>query len=253
MAGTSVPMKLLALLLTLAAGNLIAAPRVWTSSDGRELTGSFVRADSSSVTVARENGKAVTIPLTQLTPEDQKFVTTQLAEQEAAKAAAAEAAKKPRGSITYKLAGGSEKWPEDRKKRIVDAMDQAIEFLNKHGDFRKEVTANNSPGTPTADANIGGWINWGGSISRRVAIHEIAHTLGIGTGEKWGENIEEGKWVGKYAIAQLQEFDGKDAVLHADRQHFWPYGLNQDSESNKENDLRHIKMVQAMRKDMGMR
>lgn len=31
------------------------------------------------------------------------------------------------------------------------------------------------------------------------------------------------------------------------------YGLNQDSESGKENDLRHVKMVEAMRKDMEMR
>ncbi|MBK1815245.1 hypothetical protein JIN84_06450 [Luteolibacter yonseiensis] len=247
------PTKLLVLFLTLAAGNAMAAPRVWTSTDGRELTGTFVKADATTVTVTRDNGKSVTIPLTQLTADDQKFVTTRLAELEAGKAAAEEAAKKPKGSITYKLSDGSEKWPEDRKKRIVDAMEQAIGFLNKHGDFKKEVIANNSPGTPTADANIGGWINWGGSISRRVAIHEIAHTLGIGTGDKWMENIKEGRWTGKHAIAQLQEFDGKDAVLHADRQHFWPYGLNQDSESSKENDLRHIKMVQAMRKDMGMR
>ncbi|MES2661471.1 MAG: hypothetical protein V4689_22825 [Verrucomicrobiota bacterium] len=132
-------------------------------------------------------------------------------------------------------------------------MNEAIEFLNKHGDFKKEVTANNSPGTPTADANISGWINWGGSINRRVAIHEIAHTLGIGTHENWGKNIEKGLWTGKHGVAQIQEFDGKDAVLHADRMHFWPYGLNQDNESSKENDLRHIKMVQAMRKDMGMK
>lgn len=35
--------------------------------------------------------------------------------------------------------------------------------------------------------------------------------------------------------------------------HFWPYGLNQDSESSPVNDLRHIKMVEALRKDMGLR
>jgi len=179
-----------------------------------------------------------------------------IAEKEAADKAAAEEAeakKKPKGSITYKLSGGSEKWPEDRRKKIVAAMDEGIEFLNKHGHFKKEVTANNSPGTPTADANIDGWINWGGSISRRVAIHEIAHTLGIGTHEKWQENIKDGLWTGKYALEQLREFDGKDAVLHADRMHFWPYGLNQDSESSAVNDVRHVKMVEAIRKDMGER
>jgi hypothetical protein len=86
-----------------------------------------------------------------------------------------------------------------------------------------------------------------------VAIHEIAHTLGIGTHENWGENIKDGLWTGKYALEQLREFDGKDAVLHADRMHFWPYGLNFDNESDSEKDLRHVKMVAAMRKDMGVR
>lgn len=233
-----------------------ALPRIWTSSDGRELTGEFVKADATTVTVIRDTGKTVAIPLAMLNPDDRKFVEGKISEKEAADKAAAdeaEAKKKPKGSITYKLSGGSEKWPEDRKKKITDAMDAGVEFYNKNSHFKKELTANNSPGTPTADSNIGGWINWGGSISRRVALHEIAHTLGIGTHEKWQENIKDGLWTGKYALEQLREFDGKDAVLHADRQHFWPYGLNQDSESSPTNDLRHIKMVEAIRKDMGER
>ncbi len=224
-----------------------AAPRVWTSVDGRALTGEFVKADADAVTVIRDTGKSVSIPLAMLAPDDRKFVSEQIAAEDAA------TREKPKGSITYKLSDGSENWPEDRKKRIIAAMDEGTAFLNKHADFKKELTANNSPGTPTADANIDGWINWGGSISRRVAIHEIAHTLGIGTHENWEKNIKDGLWTGKHALAQLREFDGRDAVLHADRMHFWPYGLNFDSESGKDNDLRHVKMVQAMRKDMGLR
>ena len=233
-----------------------AAPHTWTSADGRELVGEFVKADATSVTVTRSNGKSVTIPLAMLNPADQKFAADQVAAKAAADQAAAdeaEAKTKPKGSISYKLSGGSDKWPDDRKKRIVAAMDAGVEFLNKNANFRKDLTANDSPGTPTADANFQGWINWGGSISRRVAIHEIAHTLGIGTHENWQKNIKDGLWTGKNALEQLREFDGKDAVLHADRQHFWPYGLNQDSESSRVNDLRHIKIVQAMRKDMGIR
>lgn len=41
--------------------------------------------------------------------------------------------------------------------------------------------------------------------------------------------------------------------LRADRMHFWPYGLNFDNESDKKSDLRHVKMVEAARKDMGIR
>ncbi|MES2474638.1 MAG: hypothetical protein V4640_02575 [Verrucomicrobiota bacterium] len=233
-----------------------AAQRVWTSSDGRELNAEFVSADADAVTVRRANFRTHVIPLTLLSEADRNFVSQQvqkLADEKAAAAALEEAAKKPLGSVTYKLSGGSENWPDERKNAIVSAMDAAVDFYNKHAPFKKELTANNSPGTPTADANISGWINWGGTINRRVALHEISHTLGIGTHENWQKNIENGLWTGKLALAQLREFDGEDAVLHADRQHFWPYGLNQDSESSKVNDLRHVKMVEAMRKDMGMR
>ena len=211
-----------------------AAPRTWASADGRVLTGEFLRADGRAVTVVRSDGRSVAIPRAMLTPADQKAAD----DLSAAKADADRAVERKasnKGALVYQLSNGSEDWPEDRKKRIVAAMDAAVQFLNQHADFRKKLIANNSPGTPTADANIAGWINWGGSISRRVALHEIAHTLGIGTHENWQKNIKDGLWIGKNALRQLREFDGKDAVLHADRQHFWPYGLNQDNESSSIN------------------
>lgn len=225
--------------------------RTWTSTDGRKLVGEFVKAEGDAVTVRRENGRITSIPLVMLGEEDRKFVDGKKAEAKTGEAEAED--KDAKGRIRYKLSGGSEDWPEDRKKLIVDAMDAAVEFLNQHGDFKKEVTANNSPGTPTADANYDGWINWGGTINRRVALHEISHTLGIGTHWNWQKNIKEGKWTGKHGLEQLREFDGKDAVLYADRMHFWPYGLNFDNESSRQNDLRHVKMVAAMRKDMDIR
>jgi hypothetical protein len=41
--------------------------------------------------------------------------------------------------------------------------------------------------------------------------------------------------------------------VNADTQHFWPYGLNYDSEYHDINDaIDHCKMVTAIRKDMGM-
>lgn len=247
--------SLLGLLLTPAASHA-SESRTWRANDGRELIGEMITAEGDSVTVRRPNGNTARIPLAMLHSEDQKFVESQKKELAAAAQAAAdeaEARNKPKGSLSYKLSSGSESWPDDRRKAITDAMDAAVEFYNKHTNFKKELTANNSPGTPTADANYDGWINWGGSISRRVALHEISHTLGIGTHANWQENIKDGVWTGKNANELLKQFDGKDAVLHADRMHFWPYGLNFDNESSKENDLRHVKMVEAMRKDMGIR
>ena len=236
-----------------------AAPRVWTSSDGKRIEAEFVKAEKSGVTVRLADGRRVVIPPSRLSDEDWLYAG-KMAEEQAAKEAkeaadreAAANAKARKGPLTYVLSGGSENWPEDRRKRIVEAMDAAVSFMNQHGDFKKQVTANNSPGTPTADANISGWINWGGSINRRVALHEIGHTLGIGTHPDWQKNIKDGLWTGKHALAQLREFDGADAALHADRMHFWPYGLNYDNESSPEKDLRFVKMVAAFRKDLGMR
>ncbi len=229
--------------------SLAAQSRDWTSTDGRSIRGVYLNSKDDRVTLRRSDGVEVTIPLAKLSEADRKFVQEKIA----AAPPSDTPDKDAKGSITYKLSGGSEKWPGDRRKRIVEAMDAAVAFYNQHARLKKAVTANNSPGTPTADANYDGWMNFGGSISRRVALHELGHTLGVGTHPNWQANIKDGLWTGKNALAQLQEFDGPKAVLHCDRQHFWPYGLNFDNESSKENDLRHVKMVVAMRKDMGIR
>jgi len=232
----------------LATGNTVESSRTWISNDGRPIEGVYLRSNTDSVVIRRGDGKEFTIPLKFLSAGDREFV----AEKAAALKSAQTPVEKVRQHLKYQLSGGSEKWPEDRRKRITDTMDSAVALYNKTGVFKKSVTANNSPGTPTADANYDGWINFGGSINTRVALHEIGHTLGIGTHPNWQANIKDGKWTGKHALEQLREFDGKDAVLSADRMHFWPYGLNFDNESSKENDVRHVKMVDAMRKDMGI-
>ncbi len=256
---SSIRRAVLALAFLLSPLPSMAESRHWTSSDGRTLEGEFVRATRDAVVIRRPDGLTVDIPVRLLADEDILHVTRVVQEREAAEQAEREAGERRKdkeelleGPISYVLTDGHEDWPADRKRRIVEAMDAAVSFFNQHADFKKHLWANNSPGTPTADANYEGWINWGGSINRRVALHEISHTLGIGTHPRWQGLIKDGKWTGKHAVAQLREFDGDDAVLHADRQHFWPYGLNFDKESNPEADLRFIKMVAAFRKDLGI-
>jgi hypothetical protein len=154
--------------------------------------------------------------------------------------------------LRYKLSDGSDKWDTDAKARITKAMDEAVAVYNKYGDFDKLLTANWSPGTPTADANFGGWINFGGQIGTRTALHEIAHCLGVGTAPNWERFAKGGKWTGQYAIDQLKQLDGPDAVLHCDHQHFWPYGLNYDNEGGPDAFRRNVLMVTALRADMGL-
>jgi hypothetical protein len=155
--------------------------------------------------------------------------------------------------ITWKLSPGSDKWDAAKRDRIVQSMDAAVALYNELGEFDKQITAAYNPGTPTADGNYNGHINFGTQMNKRVALHEIAHTLGVGQHRNWEANIKDGLWTGPAAIAQLREFDGPDAVLHADRMHFWPYGLNYDKESSPENDRRHVLMVAAIRKDLGIK
>ena len=156
------------------------------------------------------------------------------------------------GGLRYRLSDGSENWPPEIRSRIVKAMDEAVALYNEHGRFDKELRVSYSPDTPTADANFNGHIRFGGQIGSRTALHEICHTLGIGTTREYRRLLEDGRWTGEHAVAQLREFDGPDAVLKGDRQHFWPYGLNYDREDGSEQRVRHVKMVIALRKDMGL-
>lgn len=154
--------------------------------------------------------------------------------------------------LSYSLAGGNGSWPADKRAAIVAAMDAAVALYNANGYFPTSLTANYNAGVPTAQGSYSGWIDFGGSISTRVALHEISHTLGVGTVAAWNSNRSGSAWSGSRANARLAVFDGTGAVLNCDSIHFWPYGLNYDSEDGTTNRVRHIKMVAALRWDMGI-
>ena len=161
----------------------------------------------------------------------------------------------PPGALTYSLAGGNETWPADVRARIIYAMDGAVAQYNRYGYFNKHLTANYSPGVPTAQSSYSGWIDFGSNAAYqqyRTALHETAHTLGVGTTWQWGANLSGGIWTGANAIAQMHAFDGPTASVNSDGTHFWNYGLNYDSEGNTESYRRHVLMLAALRKDMGI-
>ncbi|RYX82033.1 hypothetical protein EON83_21220 [bacterium] len=139
-----------------------------------------------------------------------------------------------------------------RDQTIINSMDAAVMQYNAYGVFDKHVTANNDPGVPTADANYDGWMRFGQQMSYRTALHELAHTLGVGTYWAWRNFMANGIWTGMYTTAQVKQFDGADAVIRDAGIHFYPYGLNYDNESSPVNDYRHVMIVAAMRRDMGI-
>ncbi len=158
-----------------------------------------------------------------------------------------------KGPMSFTMRPDTDPTHAEKVAQVVKAMNEAIGLYNAMGEFPKAVSAGYNPGTPTADGNYNGTIRFGGSISSRVALHELGHVLGVGTHPRWGEFVKDGQWTGAYAIAQLRAFDGPDAVLHCDHMHFWPYGLNYDTEDSPENRRRHVLMVAAFRRDLGIK
>ncbi len=82
--------------------------------------------------------------------------------------------------------------------------------------------------------------------------------MGIGQASNWGSFLSGGLFTGEHAAGPIESHqrDAEHAALHevhADTQHFWPYGINQQSEVKSEADLiAHCEMVVAIRQDLGL-
>jgi len=138
---------------------------------------------------------------------------------------------------------------------ITPAMDKAIDYYNCYTNITKAESVTYVPSVPTADGNSNGSIRFGGKdyMEYITAMHEIAHTVGVGTYSEWGPLVVNGIFTGDHATTQLRAITGiADDQVHADTQHFWPYGLNYTSEVKSEADvIDHCMMVVAIRLDMG--
>lgn len=114
--------------------------------------------------------------------------------------------------------------------RIKAAFDLATTYYNNFTSIVKHVTVNYSPGTPTADANFAGWINMGANAAYQkagTAMHEMAHTVGVGQHAKYWELMYAGTWHGARANEILKMMtNDPNAVVKGDNTHFWPYGIN---------------------------
>jgi hypothetical protein len=133
-----------------------------------------------------------------------------------------------KGNFTYTFnQNGAD---EATVKRIKAAFDLATAYYNNFTSIVKQVTVNYSPGTPTADANFAGWINVGSNSAYQkagTAMHEMAHSVGVGQHSKYWELMVNGKWNGKRANEILKMMtNDPNAFVKGDSQHFWPYGIN---------------------------
>ena len=169
----------------------------------------------------------------------------------------------PTGHLTYTLAVAPSPTADqaDAYNVITCAMDMAVAYYNCYANITGSVRVSYDTGVTTADGNINGSIRFGASRSYMqcaTAMHEIAHTQGIGTAPQWAAHVSGGLFVGANAAAQLQAINSTLATplytaIHADSMHFWPYGLNYESEATGTDILvDHCKIVVAIRKDLGL-
>ncbi|MCA2218187.1 hypothetical protein [Jidongwangia harbinensis] len=141
---------------------------------------------------------------------------------------------------------------QDAYARISAAMDAAVARYNALSDLGKVVTVSYVPGVPTADGNLNGSIRFGGNrsyMTERTALHEIAHTVGVGLSSGWQTLSAGGPWRGAQATALVRQYDGASAVIHTGGGHFWPYGLNYENEFSQTSAERHVLIVAAMKRD----
>jgi stress-induced morphogen len=169
----------------------------------------------------------------------------------------------PTGHLTYTLSRAPSPTADqaDAYNVITCAMDMAVAYYNCYANITGSVRVTYDTGVSTADGNINGSIRFGASrgyMQCATAMHEIAHTQGVGTAPQWAAHVSGGLFVGTNTAAQLQAINAAlaqplDTAIHADSMHFWPYGLNYESEATGTDILiGHCEIVVAMRKDLGL-
>jgi hypothetical protein len=164
------------------------------------------------------------------------------------------------GHVSYTLAKESQPTAQQQAAydKITQAMDAAIRYYNCYTDITKVLNISYVPSVATADGNINGSIRFGSnaSMNKVTAMHEISHTVGIGTASKWSSLLSNGQFTGanaKAEVAKIPVLNAADGIVRADNQHFWPGGLNYESEGKSEADLiAHCRMVVAIRKDLAL-
>lgn len=141
--------------------------------------------------------------------------------------------------------------PTDAMARITAAMNTAVARYNKGNKWpARELTVRYDPAVPTANANLNGRINFGadpGNQDEQTALHEIAHTYGVGLSAGWRALQDgNGKLTGEYSTNLYKIYEGDDQLISYGGSHFWLYNLNFQREYSEENARRHVEMIAAL-------
>ena len=160
------------------------------------------------------------------------------------------------GDFTWSFNGTLD--PNDENhQRIKQAFDTATWYYSNYTSIQKHVTVNYSPGTPTADANFDGWINMGSNPSYQragTALHEMAHTVGVGTHWIWKFIIDndDSYYSSANADAVVRMMtDNSFTQIYGDGAHFWPFGINgaHEDSGNDFDYMMNALIVQGFKND----
>lgn len=160
-----------------------------------------------------------------------------------------------RGNVTYALARSANPTADEQEAYglITSAMDNAVKNYNCYTNLSRHLQVTYNPGVQTADGNTNGAIRFGSRASMHhvTAMHEIAHTFGVGFA-KFKSLIQNGVFTGPLTTAKAREISGDPSVqIKSDGTHFWPYGLNYVSEGRTQQDLiDHCLIVQTIVQDL---
>ncbi|KAI1077729.1 hypothetical protein F5B20DRAFT_551150 [Whalleya microplaca] len=156
------------------------------------------------------------------------------------------------GAITWTLQKASSPTSDEASAYLLieDAMRLAVARYAQYSDASKTIKVYYAPGVPTAEANYNGDLRFGSDrayMTERTAMHEISHTLGVGQTAAFDERCAANNW--PTATPLLQSWDGSSARINCGGGHFWPYGLNYETEWSETNGNRHVQLVDAMLAD----
>lgn len=162
-----------------------------------------------------------------------------------------------KGNVTYTFNKASNPTAEQQAAyaRLQIAIDSAVWYANNYTSAVKHVWVNYDPAVATADANNEGWMRFGANTSYqnlRTMLHEMNHTFGTGTTSWWWNTaISGGKYQPVNANSVLKLITGDTtAQISGDSTHWWPYGLNYNSEVSSSWDyVYNCLIIEAMRKD----
>ncbi|QDU59135.1 Autotransporter-associated beta strand repeat protein [Aeoliella mucimassa] len=162
------------------------------------------------------------------------------------------------GSVHALSFGTFGSWDSDTRRNAANnSMQAVVDRFNVYGDFNwgsdGYVDLYYNSGVPTAQAGYYGAIEYGGTWpNERVTQHELNHWLGSGTDGNWYNLFSNNVWTGTKVNALMAQFDGQGTAFRQSGVHFYPYGLNYDSEVTDDSIyMRNVALMYAMRQDMG--